>query len=481
MSIRRSASLRNQLLGWMLPPLFLLWMVSAVSAVQGVRAAATQAHDRTLLASARSIAEEVDLRDGRVRVDVPWVALDTFQLDTPGRIFYVVTGIDGEFVSGFDDFPPLPPEAVRSPHYPALVYFRDDLYRGNPIRVAALYQPVLSDEQRGVTLIQVGETLEARSALTGTLLTSMLVRQSLLVFAGGLLIVVAVYAALAPLRRLRHEVVSRAGTSDPTPFETANVPREVKPLVSALNDYTARLHALHAGQKRFIADAAHQLRTPLTVLRTQAEHGLSSDNPELWRESLEGVRRSTDDMVRLTNQLLTLARAEARSATLLAEPAAVDVVAMVREICLDMAPRAVAKGIDLGLEADGTDAGVAGDPTLLHEAFANLVDNALRYTPQGGRVTVRIHCPSAARVQVEVEDNGPGIPESLRERVFERFYRVPEHRGEGSGLGLAIVRDVIEIHGGTIALHAADGQGLIVRAVMTRLTGPDDPFAAAAH
>ncbi|TCO80475.1 two-component system sensor histidine kinase TctE [Plasticicumulans lactativorans] len=465
---RALGSLRGQLLRRLLLPLLLLWAISTISAYREAADAATLAYDRTLLASARVIAERLSGREGKVIVDLPWVALDTFMLDTSDRVYYRVSGIGGEFVSGYADFPPPPAGLRRSELYPALAGFYDGRYRGVELRIAALHQPVAEGGVQGMALVQVGETLQARQALARRILLSTVWRQGLLVLCGAVLIVLAVRGALSPLERIRRAVDTRE-PGDAGRFDEAGVHREVRPLVVALNAYTERLLALLASRRRFIADASHQLRTPLAVLKTQTQHALREDSPALWRETLCAVQRSVDQMTRLSNQLLSLARAESGAvAAGLGPRAAVDVVERARELCLERAPFAVGRRIDLALETPDTALDVDGDATLLHEMLANLLDNALRYVPAGSRVTLRVHA-EAARVVIEVLDDGPGIAAEERERVFGRFYRVPGTQAEGSGLGLAIVRDIARSHGGEVTLGAGlDGRGLGARVELPR-------------
>ncbi|MGH8272437.1 MAG: sensor histidine kinase, partial [Gammaproteobacteria bacterium] len=271
--------------------------------------------------------------------------------------------------------------------------------------------------------------------------------------------------ALRPLRRLRDQLAARA-PGELKPFSENGVHSEVRPLVTALNDYVQRLAALVDGQRRFIADASHQLRTPLTVLKTEAELALREKDPQAMREIVTAFHRTTDQAVRLANQLLSLARAEPGAAV----PAlqAFDLRAAARQACLDHAPRAVANHIDIGFD-DGalppeSRVEIMADPLLLHELLANLLDNALRYTPRGGAVTVRVgvtEAPSA--IQLEIEDNGPGIAPELREKAFDRFYRAPDNTLPGAGLGLAIVGEICASHNAQITLSdGAGGKGLLV-------------------
>jgi two-component system sensor histidine kinase TctE len=463
---RPLGSLRGQLLRWLLIPLAILVVIDAVSVYQNALEAADQAYDRSLLASTRALAERVSIADGRVVADVPYVALDSFETDTLGRLYYKVTGLKGETVSGYDDLPPLPKNAKRSEAYPALVYFYSADYRGEPVRIAALYQPVYDDSMRGIALIQVGESREARRDLSRSILIDTLWRQAVLVCAAALLVWFAVRFVLRPLMQLKAAVERREPT-DLSDFDPQQVHKEVRPLVAAMNGYMARLEKLISGQRRFIADASHQLRTPLTVLKTQAELALRENDPAAMRDIVEGIARTTDATVHLANRLLTLARAGHGAAE--GDHEYLSLVDTVRQVALELAQQAVAKDIDLSLESDD-EVRVRGNALLLHELVANLIDNAIRYTPAGGVIILRVR--GGERPTLEVEDSGPGIPPADREKVFAPFYRASSAQAvnaQGSGLGLTIVRDIAAAHGAEVKLfNGAQGRGLRVMAVFPK-------------
>ncbi|SHM37784.1 two-component system, OmpR family, sensor histidine kinase TctE [Duganella sacchari] len=461
-------SLRGQLLRWLLGPLLVLVALNTISVYRNALDAADVAYDRSLLASTRALAERVSVVDGKVVADVPYVALDSFETDTLGRIYYKVTGIAGETVSGYSDLPPVPANVPRSEAYPALVRFYHANYNGQPVRIAALLQPVYDDSMRGIALIQVGETLEARRVLSNQILFDTLTWQALLLAAVALLVWFAVRLVLQPLMQLKSAVETR-GLNDASDVDPTLVHKEVRPLVAALNSSRSRMHMLINSQRRFIADASHQLRTPLTVLKTQAELALrefdkAGADPAALREIVYSMAATTDSTVNLANRLLTLARIEHRGED---STAPVSLHDLARQVGLELAIAAVARNIDLSLEAEqeGT---VHGQALLLHEMLANLVDNALRYTPQGGTVILRVN-EGADSVTLEVEDSGPGIAAAERERVFAPFYRAAatlERNPGGHGLGLAIVRDIATLHGATLQLDdAAGGQGLKIRII----------------
>jgi len=468
-------SLRGQLLRWLLLPLVLLEIINTISVYYNAVDAADMAYDRSLLASTRALAERVSIEGGKVVADVPYVALDSFETDTLGRIYYKVTGIKGETVSGYDDLPAVPANVPRSENYPALVRFYHANYNGQPIRIAALLQPVYDDNMRGIALIQVGETLDARKGLTLKILYDTIAWQSSVVLLAGLLVWFAVKLVLRPLMRLKHEVESR-NVSDLSDLDPALVHKEVRPLVQAMNASTTRIAGLIASQRRFIADASHQLRTPLTVLKTQAElaqrelERASTASPEL-RNIVASMAATTDSTVHLANRLLMLARIEHSDS---GAPVPVPLRETVQQVALELALSAVNRGIDLSLEGDG-EASVNGQALLLHELVSNLVDNALHYTPRGGSVVLRV-LPGAAHVVLEVEDSGPGIPPEERDRVLSPFYRAAstmQANPGGSGLGLAIVRDIAVLHHAELELdQGAAGSGLLVRVKFPRATPP---------
>ncbi|WP_313633968.1 sensor histidine kinase [Massilia timonae] len=462
---RPLGSLRQQLLRWLILPLVALVALNAVSLYRDALEAADVAYDRSLLSSTRALAERVTVKDGKVVANVPYVALDCFETDTLGRIYYKVTGLDGETVSGYDDLPPVPAGVPRSDLYPALVRFYHASYNGEPVRIAALLQPVYDDSMRGIALIQVGETLDARNALSRDILLNTLLRQAVLVLAVAALVWFAVRLVLRPLMRLKNEVETRP-LSDLSTIDQALVHKEVRPLVAAMNGTMARMQDLIASQRRFIADASHQLRTPLAVLKTQAALALRENDPAAMRAIVASIAGTTDSAIHLANRLLVLARIEHGGGGEKAQPVTLALVA--RQVGLELALPAVQKDIDLALDVEANaDTTVVGRELLLHELVANLVDNAIRYTPAGGSVLLWVGRRDE-RVVLAVSDSGPGIPDAEYDNVLMPFYRAQstlEANPGGTGLGLAIVRDVASLHGAALKLGRADAGGLKVEVI----------------
>jgi two-component system sensor histidine kinase TctE len=450
-------SLRGRLLRRLAWLLALILLLSSLSAYWSARRAADTAYDRTLLASARAIAEGLYTDDGKLKANVPYVALDTFAYDSAGRIYYQVLDLHGALVSGYEDLPATPPGTPRTDDYPALAHFYDADYRGQGVRLVSLLQPVSEPQLNGIAEIRVAETLGARERMARDLLYGTLLRMGLLAFSALLLVWLAVSAALRPLDTLRRSVAARA-SDDLRPLPDSQLPRELRPLVNALNQFNERLRGLFERQSQFIADAAHELRTPLAALKARVELGLRAQEPAAWRSTLEEAAQNTDKLTHLANQLLSLARIES-GARAIAEGGAqrLDLSQLTQELGLALAPLAHARGIALALEADQP-VWIRGEPTLLNELLCNLVDNALAHTPAGGNVILRV-LPDGV---LEVEDDGPGIPADECAKVFQRFYRRTTE-GSGAGLGLAIVGEICRAHQAAIRLQQATPQGLWVR------------------
>jgi two-component system sensor histidine kinase TctE len=444
-------SLRRRVARWLLPPLLVLVAVNAVLSYLAALDAVNHAYDRSLTASIRAIAERVHSLEGEISVDVPYSAFETFEAGAQESIYYAVIGPDGALVTGYDDLPP--PAGVPADGH--LVFAATD-YRGAPVRLAAmqkrLYDPALKGGD-AVTIV-FAETTGARIALARELFFDSLRRQLLLIALGAVMLALALGSAFRPLVELRDAVRSRA-EDDLTPVPSQNVPSEVRPLIAAINHHMERLSAMVEARRRFLADAAHQIRTPLAVLTTQAEVGLRQSAPDDMRRTFGSLLATVRSTRRMANQMLSLSRAEAASALML-EQAPLDLTELARDVAIEVAPVALKKGIELAFEAGGP-ASMTGNAGMLREMVANLVDNAIRYSPPDTCIVIATGARDASVVLV-VEDEGPGIPPVERDKVFGRFYRILGHgETDGSGLGLAIVREICLAHHGQVTL--ADGEG----------------------
>ncbi len=289
----RALSLRRYLLLGILLPVGLFVVINTWSLYRQAQVAATTAYDRTLLASAKSISEQLDVEgyddDARLRARVPYSALEAFEADNQSRIYYKVSNLTGELVSGYTALPRWQGRIPDKPAYAALVDFYDDTYLGEPVRVAALLQPVTGTGGRAMAVIQVAETLELRHTLARQMLLDTLWRQALLVGVIALVVVVVVQRATRPVRKLSAELQARP-EGDLTPIDAPDAPRELLPLVDATNAVMNRLEHLLAHQKRFVRDASHQLRTPLAVLKTQVQSALRGDVEP--RQALEEINET---------------------------------------------------------------------------------------------------------------------------------------------------------------------------------------------
>ena len=325
-------------------------------------------------------------------------------------------------------------------------YYDGELHHA-PIRIAAY--SVFDAQEVPLFTVLSAETLVKRKALVQNILITVILPQIVIITFAALLLMYGVRRGLIPLFRLT-DAVMRRGHRDLSVIDEVRSPEEVRPLIHAINELMSRLSVVLAAQERFIADAAHQLRTPLAGLSAQVDRALSERHLDGIRPALEYIKASSRQVTRLVNQLLTLARAEPNT-SLHDGFGQVDLAGLVRSTTMGWVPMALAQGTDLGYVGPADAVYVEGDPLLLRELLNNLIDNALRYGNRNGTVTVLLDATPA--VALEVEDDGPGIPEPYRKRIFERFYRVPGTASGGCGLGLAIVRQIAEAHKASVSLR----------------------------
>jgi two-component system sensor histidine kinase TctE len=451
----QGTSLRAQLLLWLLVPLALATLVDAYASWRAAMQTATIVQERMLLGAARVIGEQVRFEDGALQVSVPPAALEMFASPSHDRVFYRATADGDTLLTGYYDLP-LPPAA---PQVEEATYF-DAVLRERSIRVVAYSQPVFASNQHGTVLIEVAQTLDGRTSLARDIWLTTISRHLIAMPLVALLLWLGLRRGMLPVLALRDRVLAREPGSTER-LDEAKAPRELQPLVAAFNDYAQRLDHHMSLHSRFIADASHQLRTPFTLLNTQISYALRQQEPAR-EEALRASQESVHHGMRLVKQLLSITAVEGGVADSHPQQP-IDLVAVVTEILEREAWLAQDHGIDLGFDCESKVAMVEGHRHLLVELFANLIDNAVRYTPRGGEVTVRITRADAC-IEVIVEDNGPGIPAVDRERVFERFCRLENSTSDGCGLGLAIVREIARTHGADVQLgDAPSGRGLAAR------------------
>jgi len=456
-------TLRRRLLLWVSGPLIALWIISTLVDHGVAKGFVNLNYDRALLDTALDLGRNVRESGDRLYLDLPQPVIEMLISGEQGRFYYRANGPDGEYVTGDPDLPAPPAEAAED-----RVTYYNAVYRNEPIRAVALRVPVRPGSGKGSILIQVAERATLRDEFTRQILMRMMLPQGILVLLSTLTIWFGLGLGLRALTAVRREIESRSHV-DLSPIDASGAPAEVQPLVNAMNGLLARLSAALAAQQRFIADAAHQLRTPVAALKTQTEVAIRQARDGELSATLQQLHTAADHAARLVQQLLTMARAEPGShRSVMRQP--VDMSTLAREAAEEWVPRALARGIDLGFDDLSAASTVSADPFLIRELLGNLVDNAIQYTPRGGHVTVRVR-GEHGRTVLEVEDDGPGIPPDERERVFERFYRMPGGSPEGCGLGLAIVREIAQGHGATVVANAgAGGQG-------TRMTVTFTPAA----
>lgn len=444
-------SLRRQLLTWLLVLLIPLLLIGAVNSYFRAYSFSNLAYDRSLFRAALALADQVLIVRGNVVVDLPQKALDLLEYDKEDWIYYRVTDPMGRIVTG-DSSLPLP-QAIPDPG--EHLYY-DAILGDKLVRVAAFSLPLEGTSIRGVVLVQVAETKSKRDRLAQEIITAMMVPQVLLVLLAGVMVHYGVRRGLAPLDRLQRAIEQRSHRDlSAVPIEDS--PREVQPLLRAMNDLLQRLRDSIARQQRFTADASHQLRTPLAGLQTQAEMALRESDPARIRHALEWIRAGTVRLSYLVSQLLALARVEPGSGREI-NMQILDIVPLARSVAEEWVSAGLDRQIDLGFETEQPQIFVNGNALMLRELLANLLDNAIRYTPPHGKVTVAL-AADGQQAKLIVEDTGPGIPVGERERVFERFHRLPETVGEGCGLGLAIVQEIAQAH--QAGIEITDGGGEI--------------------
>lgn len=444
-------SLRRQLIGRMLMmtlPLFIpLWFITYFASQYFIN----EAFDRSLVRRTYALADRVEVLRGKVHVDISVAAREMLAFDQEDLLFHRVMDPRNRVIEGEAEMPPLP---GRGRIKPGQLMIYDGIKDGEKVRVAAYALSLKGTSLRGTVLIQVGETLTRRLALVGRASWAIVIPMLLMTLTAAAAIAYGVGRGLHPLDQLRDRLAARQAL-DLSPVPLEGTPAELRPFLDEINSLLARLSEAVDAQSRFVADAAHQLRTPIAGIRTQAEAALASPQPVDSRHALDRIAHSAQTMGVLVQKLLMLARVDAAENTLHLTP--LDSVEVVREFAREWAPRALEKGVDISFESKG-DTAILGDAQLLREMLCNLSDNALRY---GGTQLVLSADRTKQGVTWRVTDNGPGIPEHQRTAVFAPFHRL-SNGVDGAGLGLTIVRRIAQLHGATVRLESGEGnEGLI--------------------
>ena len=446
--MNKQRSLKTEILLRLAVPLIFFISVESVLSYFVTLYHVDVAYDRWLLDSARSLTQEIKVRDGKVIVELPPAALEIFKWDESDKTYFKIISEEQGMLTG-DKFVPEPFDVETDWTRP--VYFDDEMY-GEPVRVVSmLIAPEHASEK---VFVHVAETLNKRRNMMMDILLADLVPQMALVLLAGIYLVVGVKRGLQPLHVLADEIAQRS-SRDLRPIPEQHVFLEVRALTDTINDLLERLGSAIATQQRFIANAAHQLRTPLAGLKLQVERAQREQDLPAMKPALMQIQGCADRMSHLTTQLLILARSEPINGDYELRP--VDLCKLAKETCMDWVPKALQRHMELSFEGSKRALYIRGDEVLLRELLANLLDNAICYGHDQGNIIVKVQSyPSPCLI---VEDDGPGIPELEMGKVFERFYRIPGSPGDGCGLGLAIVKEIADLHKARLELNRISAAG----------------------
>lgn len=449
----RPWSLRRSLLAWLLIATVVMGALALIDTSIEARRTADQLADRVLAGSAMVIAERAALgADGGLEIAIPWGALEMLSSPAQDRVFYRVDS-EGELITGYGDLPRAEPRPGTAPG------FTDASYRGAEVRIATLSRAVSTGIDARPFTVTLAETTRAREELSQAILLRSALRLAGMILGAALIVWIAVTLSLRPLARLGEAIAAR-NPGDLRPLDTP-VPAEVQPPLRAVNSLMAQLETALQGLRNFTGNAAHQLRTPMTVVRTRLALAERATSPAARSAALSEAGDALHRAERVLAQLLAMARidaAQTRAHSGAPMGEVVDLWPLLRDQTAALVPEAAEAGLDLGLEAEVTPPLRARvEPLLLSEAFGNLLSNALLHAGTGAEITVKLQ-GDAQEIRIAVEDNGPGIPAGGIDSVLTRFSRgAPDQSAPGSGLGLSIVQDILRLFGGRLELHPRPG------------------------
>ncbi len=443
----RHTSLRRSLLIGILLPIVVFVALDTFSLYRQTLHAVNIAYDRTLLASAKAIGELIEIQgsadQAQLRTRIPYAALEAFEADNRSRMTYRVSDAKGQWIDGAQDLPAWQGRLPDQGPYAALVDFYDARLGDEPVRVAVLLQPVATGSERAMAMVQVAETLELRQTLAQQILIDTLLRQVALIAVITGVVLFVVQRVTRPVRKLSHALSNRQ-EDDLSAIDASDLPRELRPLTKATSQVMQRLEYLLENQKRFVRDAAHQLRTPLAVLKLQVQSARRGDlAPDL---ALQDIEATVDRATQLANQMLSLAKVE--QVRQQKDYQCLDWAPAVRDIALDLSPLIAAKSLDFEIETQACT--VFAHAWILREMIRNLLDNAIRYCPTGGSLRIGL-CQKGTHAELRISDSGPGMDAAQRSRLFQPF--ATERPASGSGLGLTIAREMVVALGGEISLE----------------------------
>ncbi|MGD7036529.1 sensor histidine kinase [Methylotuvimicrobium buryatense] len=446
--MEQNRTLRTEILIRLITPVLLFVVFEAVSSYYVTRHYVDEAYDRWLLDSAGSLVQEIKVNDNRIIAELPPAALTIFKWDELDKTYFKIIAENQGMIAG-DSFVPEPFD--ESTDWSTPVFFNDTV-RGESVRGVSIL--VAREDLPEIVFVHVAETLNKRRNMMMDILLADLIPPIVLAIFIGFYMRKAVYRGLSPLRGLADEIAMRS-PKDLSPIPEAHVFAEVRILTDTINGLLKRLDGAIASQQRFIANAAHQLRTPLAGLKLQSERALREDNMAAMKPALLQIQSSADRVSHIISQLLALAKSGAIESGLLLEK--FDLLALVREVSSEWVPKALQNNIELSFEGPKHAVYINGNEILIRELLVNLLDNAICYGRENGSIIVRLKPGSSPTLTVE--DDGPGIPVSEMDKIFERFYRIPGSPGDGCGLGLPIVKEIADLHQAELVLGTSPGKG----------------------
>jgi two-component system sensor histidine kinase TctE len=461
----QSNSIRQKLLNWLLMLLIPSLFLGAGSAYYLANYFANLAYDRALFRTALALADEIEVKSGVIVVDLPDSALNLLEYDTEDYIYYQIQDSSHNVLLGEDDLvlPKVIPLIDKSTFYDAKL-------RDKKLRIVALNYSLVDAGGKGSAMVLIGETRTKRDKMASEIIAIMLIPQIILILLIIFLVNLGIKRGLISLDNLK-ELISKRLPTDTHPLEELDAPEELQPLVSAMNELIVKEKSAVNERRHFLANAAHQLKTPLAGLKIQAEAALRESDLASIQHALKQISAGSDNLARLANQLLSLARAEPDAMSAQAF-VSVDLVKLINEVTSDWVPKALEKNIDLGVKCELKQLNIIASSVLMQELLNNLIDNAIRYNQVGAKVTVSLTVMNYDAI-LSVQDNGLGIALNEQQKVFERFYRVLGNAENGCGLGLAIVKEIAHQHHARVLLEFTDikkEKGTTVK-VIFRLNG----------
>lgn len=453
-------SLRSRLFVLIVLPLIVIASVAAVARYVMAERTSQRLYDNTLLAVALTISRDVVLSEGDMLTEQ---LLDSLTNALGDPVYYRIEGPEGRFVTGYSS---APKRASTDHMETGIPYFYDSFSQGVPVRAVTLREFISEPQFGGWVTVDVWQTVNQREALSLQLLSQSIVLMAIVITAAGLLVWFGINIGLRPLLELREAVLARS-PDDLGPIRRA-VPKEVRSLVHAMNSLFSRLSEAFALRDAFISDAAHQLRNPIAAIQAQAEAATTASNEVELRRRVDELAETARRTGRLTQQMLSMEKAHGRGTSI--SKTTVDIRALAEDLTRRLAERELRRGVEVTFSMSGQVRDIEGDPIMLEEAIENLLDNACRYgCPEGGAIDLELAF-NEDELRLSVADTGPGIPQDLRERVFDRFFRVNDDATGGCGLGLAIVQSVAESHGGHVRLADTDrGMAVVLSLPLSKL------------